>query len=221
MFYWTLLLVQRLEIPPAQRERVAERVLVETLRVIDGQEQEFALKDKPASLEGYFAMVEGKTSGLFALPMAGAALCCGAPTAVVDDLAEAARHMGVLFQIQDDVLDLYGSKGRDMVGTDIAEGKRSVLVTHALTTLPQEHATWLRTLLDAPRRATPAARITEAIALLRGCGSLDFAMAELERRRHAALAVPSVADNPAISELVDGMCAVFLQPIQPLMASRS
>ncbi len=145
MFYWTLLLVQRLDAPADRREAVAERVLLETLRVIDGQEQEFSLKTAPANLEGYFAMVEGKTSGLFALPMAGAALYCGAPPAVVDDLAEAARHMGVLFQIQDDVLDLYGSKGRDMVGTDIAEGKRSALVVRALTTLPR----------SAPRGSRP------------------------------------------------------------------
>ncbi len=217
MFYWTLLLVQRLDAPADRREAVAERVLLETLRVIDGQEQEFSLKTAPANLEGYFAMVEGKTSGLFALPMAGAALYCGAPPAVVDDLAEAARHMGVLFQIQDDVLDLYGSKGRDMVGTDIAEGKRSALVVRALTTLPPERAAWLQAVLDAPREATSPAQVAEAIELLRACGALDFALAELERRRAAALAVPSVAASPALTELVGGMCAVFLAPIRQVL----
>jgi geranylgeranyl diphosphate synthase, type I len=221
MFYWTLLLVQRLEAPPALREAVAQRVLVETLRVIDGQEQEFALKAQPASLDGYFAMVEGKTSGLFALPMAGAALCCEAPPAVVEDLAEAARHMGVLFQIQDDVLDLFGSKGRDMVGTDIAEGKRSVLVVRALCTLPPTQTAWLQQLLEAPRDQTSPEAIAQAIDLLRACGALDFALAELERRHQAALAVPSVAANPALHQLVDGMCAVFLAPIQPLLETRA
>lgn len=217
MFYWTLLLVQRLEGDAARREAVATRVLRETLRVIDGQEQEFALKDQPADLEAYFAMVEGKTSGLFALPMAGAALYCGAPAAVVEGLAEAARHMGVLFQIQDDVLDLYGDKGRDMVGTDIAEGKRSVLVVRALTTLPPESAAWLRGVLDAPREAVTRQDIAQAIELIQACGALGFALAELDRRRIAALAVPAVAADPALSALVDGMCAVFLAPIQPLL----
>ena len=221
MFYWTLLLVQRLELPAQLREAVAQRVLVETLRVIDGQEQEFALKGQPASLEGYFAMVEGKTSGLFALPIAGAALCCGAPAAVVEDLAEAARHMGVLFQIQDDVLDLYGSKGRDMVGTDLAEGKRSVLVVRALSTLPPDQAAWLHDLLEAPRDQTHADDIAQAIELLRDCGALDFALTELEHRHRGALAVPSVAASPALHQLVDGMCAVFMAPIQPLLEART
>jgi geranylgeranyl pyrophosphate synthase len=220
MFYWTLLLVQRLDAPPALREAVAQRVLIETLRVIDGQEQEFALKTRPPSLEGYFAMVEGKTSGLFALPMAGAALFCGAPAEVVEDLAEAARHMGVLFQVQDDVLDLFGAKGREMVGTDIAEGKRSALVVHALTTLPAADRSWLATLLDSPREQTRPEHIEEAIEILRSCGSLDFALDELERRRGAALAVPSVAGDPALRELVGGMCDVFLAPIQPLLQER-
>ncbi len=221
MFYWTLLLVQRLEGPAALREAVAERVLLETLRVIDGQEQEFQLKSQPPSLAGYFAMVEGKTSGLFALPMAGAALFCEADEAVVNDLSEAARHMGVLFQIQDDVLDLFGSKGRDMVGTDIAEGKRSVLAVRALTTLPQAEAAWFAGVLDAPREDTSPADIQRAIALIRDHGALDFALDELARRRDAALATPAVAASPALSELVGGMCAVFLAPIEPLLESRS
>ena len=221
MFYWTLLLVQRLDGPPTLREAVAQRVLLETLRVIDGQEQEFALKGRPASLEGYFAMVEGKTSGLFALPMAGAALFCRAPAAVVRDLAEAARHMGVLFQIQDDVLDLFGSKGRDMVGTDIAEGKRSALVVHALCTLPPQRTAWLEAVLEAPREATSPEQIAEAIQLLEACGALDFAITEVTRRRDAAVSVPSVAASPALTQLVAGMCTVFLAPIQPMLERRS
>ncbi len=221
MFYWTMLLVQRLDAPAALREAVAERVLLETLRVIDGQEQEFALKSEPASLEGYFAMVEGKTSGLFALPMTGAALFCGADPAVVEDLAEAARHMGVLFQIQDDVLDLYGSKGRGTVGTDIAEGKRSVLVARALCTLPPERSAWLQGVLDAPREETRAEDIGETIELLRACGALEFSLAELARRRDAAITVPAVATSPGLARLVGGMCSVFLAPIQPLLEDDS
>jgi len=221
MFYWTLLLVHRLDAPPALREAVAKRVLLETLRVIDGQEQEFGLKGQPASLAGYFSMVEGKTSGLFALPMAGAAVVCEAPPAVVDDLAEAARHMGVLFQIQDDVLDLFGSKGRDMVGTDIAEGKHSVLVVHALTTLPPEQARWLQAMLDAPREATCPEQVARVIELMRSCGALDFALAELAHRRDAALGVASVASSAELTQLVGGMCDVFLAPIQPLIEALS
>lgn len=222
MFYYAVLLTQEFEAPALRREQAAKRLLVETLRVIDGQEREFLLKGKAdLTLEHYFEMVEGKTSGLFALPMAGAATLCDAPDEVVAGLAEAARHMGVLFQIQDDTLDLYGEKGRDQRGSDIAEGKRSALVIHALAHASKDDAAWLRELLDRDRSATTQAEIDRAIELLRRTGSLRFvldAMADLKAR---ALAVPALAPHPELVALVRGMCDLFLKPIEPLLEGES
>ena len=77
MFYFAVLLCQRTRVAPATREAFSRRLLTATLQVIDGQEREFMLKTmKDVSLEDYFTMVEGKTSGLFALPMAAAAELC-------------------------------------------------------------------------------------------------------------------------------------------------
>src|SRR5690606_9039080 len=128
-------------------------------------------KEAP-TLADYFAMVEGKTSGLFALPMAGAAELCGAAPELVEGLAEAARHMGVLFQIQDDTLDLYGDKGRELRGADIAEGKRSALVVHALGELADNERAWLVEVLDKERSETSQEEIDRACELLKDCGSL-------------------------------------------------
>lgn len=215
LFYYAVLLLQRLEHPPAQRERASARLLRETLRVIDGQERELRLKEQPApSLDDYFAMVEGKTSGLFALPLAGAAELCGAAPEVVEALVEASRHLGVLFQIQDDVLDLYGDKGRDARGSDIGEGKRSVLVVHALNHASADDARWLREVLGRERSETSSDDIAQASALFERVGSLDFALEELQRRRHAAL------QSPALKTLLDGLCDLFLAPIAPLIAGR-
>lgn len=218
MFYYTLLLAQRLQVRPKVREKVARRVLVETLRVIDGQEREFALKGtEPLSLDRYFEMVEGKTSGLFALPMAGAAEACDAPAPLIDGLGEAARHMGVLFQIQDDTLDLYGEKGRGVRGSDIGEGKRSVLVVHALENASDSDAKWLLGVLDRDRSETTQDDVSAVLELLERLGSLQFALTELERRKHLALDVEALRDQPALRSLVGGMCELFMQPIAPLM----
>ncbi|MBW2733153.1 MAG: polyprenyl synthetase family protein [Deltaproteobacteria bacterium] len=221
MFYYALLLLQRLDVPVEARERAASRLLHDTLRVIDGQEREFLLKGQKApSLEGYFAMVEGKTSGLFALPLAGAAELCGAEETVVEALAESSRHLGVLFQIQDDVLDLYGDKGRASRGSDVGEGKRSVLVVHALNHGSAEDACWLRGVLDRDRAETCSGDISEACALFERLGSLDFALSEVSRRRQAALEPTIYRTQETISSLVDGLCDLFLAPIAPLMAER-
>ncbi|MFH1131331.1 MAG: polyprenyl synthetase family protein [Pseudomonadota bacterium] len=222
MFYYTVLLAQKVDVPTELREAVTQRVLLQTLRVIDGQEREFQLKKKETPiLEDYFLMVEGKTSGLFALPMAGAAQLCGAPAGLVCGLEDAARHMGVLFQIQDDVLDLYADKGRDMRGSDIAEGKRSALVVHALETCGSEDRKWLRHILDKQREETSAEDVKEVIALFARTGSLQNALAEIVQRRKRALNVKALEDYPRLKELVCGMCDLFLEPIRPMMAKES
>lgn len=217
MFYFAVLLTQQFEAPALRREQASRLLLVETLRVIDGQEREFNLKTKSVvTLDDYFSMVEGKTSGLFALPMAGAAILCDAPEVVCAGLAEAARHMGVLFQLQDDTLDLYGDKGRAQRGSDIAEGKRSALVVHALEHASKAEALWLRELLDRPRAATTQPEIERAIELLVATGSRDFALQEMRSRKARALAVPRVAEHPELQSLVRGMCELFMQPLEPL-----
>ena len=215
MFYYAVLLVQTLD---DKRVAMARRLLVATLKVIDGQEREFLLKQKDSvTLDDYFAMVEGKTSGLFALPMAGAAELAGASSEVCEGIEEAARHMGVLFQIQDDALDLFGDKGRDQVGTDIAEGKRSVLVVHALNMADDATKARLSAIVDKDRTETSSDEIAEAIDIVKRAGSLDYALAEIRRRKDAALTAVGVADNERLSALVGGICALFLKPIAPLM----
>ncbi len=221
MFYYTILLSQRLEIPAVRREAIARRVLVDTLRVIDGQEREFALKNaERISMTDYFRMVEGKTSGLFALPMAGAAEVLGMPKEVVDGLAEAAGHLGVVFQIQDDVLDLYGDKGREMRGSDVGEGKRSALVVHALEHASERDRAWLIAILDKPREATTEQDVRDVMALFERTGSLDFALDEIQRRREAALSIPALGEHPRVLQMVGGLCDLFLQPIAPLYRSK-
>ena len=220
MFYYTLLLAQRLEVPAILREAAARRILVETLRVIDGQEREFQLKRPNAvSLDEYFRMVEGKTSGLFALPMAGAAELAGGSPTVIDGLTGAARHLGVLFQIQDDVLDLYGDKGRAVRGSDVGEGKRSALVVHALNHGSPADRQWLLETLDKDRAATSEQDVIDVMQLFERTGSLRFALDELQRRRDAAVAAVERSGDVALIRLVAGLGDLFLAPIQPLLTS--
>ncbi len=219
MFYYTLLLLQRVDVPQTRRELVARRVMEETLRVIDGQEKEFLLKqqERPDPAD-YFDMVVGKTSGLFALPMCGAAVLCGAGDAVVHGLMEAARHMGVLFQIQDDLLDLYGQKGRGARGGDIREGKRSMLVVHALRNAEEEDAAWLLEVLSKDRKLNTPEDIDQAMALFQRSGSLDAALDEIRSRKARAAAVFNRQEQAPLAAMVEAMCDLYLEPIRGIVA---
>jgi hydroxymethylglutaryl-CoA reductase len=219
MFYYTLLLIDRLALPVARRQAVARRTLRDTLRVIGGQERELGLArlDRPR-LEDYFAVVEGKTSGLFALPMAGAAVLCGAAPPLVHALEQAARHLGVLFQIQDDLLDVYGEKGRDRAGSDIREGKRSVLAVHALQHAPAGDAQRLRAILDRQRAATTREEVAEAMELFERHGAPGFALQEIAQRRRRALAAAAHGDHPALVGMIDALSELLVEPIRPVMS---
>jgi geranylgeranyl pyrophosphate synthase len=215
MLFWTLALARRADFEVQRRDRLVERIVRDTIRVIDGQEREFLLKEMEApSSADYFRMVEGKTSGLFALPMAGTAELCGAAPELVEVLADAAMHLGVLFQIQDDVLDLYADKGRDQRGSDIGEGKISALVVHFLEHAPADEAAWLREILDSPRDQVSSEDVDRAAQLFEERGTLRAALDEIERRRRLAVDDPVIAAHPELAQLLRGIAALFLRPIE-------
>lgn len=222
MFYYTLMLIRRIEGTPELRESLYERAMLDTLEVIDGQEREFALKSKlHPTLDDYFAMVDGKTSALIALSLSGGAMLAGAGERTVEPLRRAAHHLGILFQIQDDVLDLYGDKGRERVGEDVAEGKRSLLAVHALGALPEPERERLRTVLDLPREDTTVELIEEAKASFERAGSLDFALDEIERRREAAIGAAARTGHRNLVRLAEHLADLFLRPIASITVART
>ena len=221
MLYWPLLMLDRLDSPDGQFRAINRRFARQALAVIDGQEREFALThvDEPTA-EDYFRMVEGKTGGLFRLAVAGGAELSGASAELVDQLDAAAADLGVLFQIQDDILDLYGEKGREHRGTDICEGKISALVVHYLENADPSEAETLRGLLEADREEVTLEEIDEMAEAFRRVGSLDAALGEIVDRRERALAQPEIADRPRLRELLTGIADLFVTPIRHVFEDR-
>lgn len=222
MLYWAPLLLMSMDAAVEKREALIKRLLRQSLLIMDGQEREFLLKDvESPSMDAYFKMVEGKTGGLFMLTLAGAAEFCDAPAKAVADFETAAAHLGVLFQVQDDVLDLYADKGRLQRGADIFEGKISVLVVHFLANAPQAERAWLRGLLNAPREHIGPDDIAKVARAFRERGSLDFAVSEIARRHRLALKSGVFDDYPALSMLLNAVVDRFVAPIRPLIDARA
>jgi geranylgeranyl pyrophosphate synthase len=179
-------------------------------QVVRGQVDEFRLKRlaRP-TLAQYLDVIRGKTAGLFSLPLEAAALVAGTSDAERAALAAAGETLGLLFQIQDDLLDLVGEKGRDQVGTDIAEGKPSLPVVWALNEADPVTSARLHEIIAAPRAQTSSANISEAIGLLEASGAMRFAIAEVKR-----LAAQVRATNTRIAPLLDDLVTSVLAPIQ-------
>jgi len=116
--------------------------------VIHGQALEIELRrDKILpDLKSYESVVVGKTGGLFSLCLVFGGIAAGLSPQELNLLEGIGMWLGQSFQIQDDIIDLLGDKGRGMPGSDLWEGKPSWLVAYAATHFSESFASPL----DAP-----------------------------------------------------------------------
>jgi octaprenyl-diphosphate synthase len=156
------------------------------------------------SEDDYFDIIDGKTAALTACCCRLGALYAGADDDTVERLAEYGRHLGVAFQIADDLLDLTGleeATGKTL-GTDLAQQKLTLPVIHMLQRVPAEQAATLRQMLRDP--ATPR----EAFApFLRETNALGYARRRAEefaaRAREALRVLPPSEERSLLAGLTD------------------
>lgn len=123
--------------------------------------------------EAYLRIVREKTGYYLAAPIQGGAIVAGADEATLGAIGEMAQFLGPLFQVIDDIIDLTHGKGRETIGSDIREGKRSYLVARAMQAATAAERARLVEILDRPREATTSEDVTEAIALFEKYGAID------------------------------------------------
>lgn len=111
---------------------------------------------------GYFRAVSGKTGTLFALPVRGAAELAGLETDEANSLALTFSSIGILYQLQDDLLDLFNAKGRRSRGSDIYEGRLSAVVLSHLDLHPSDTGEVLE-ILEKPREETTEQEVSQLI----------------------------------------------------------
>jgi geranylgeranyl pyrophosphate synthase len=160
----------------------------------------------------YRSAIAGKTGALVALPVRGAAIIAGHPSG--EELADVFAELGVLFQLQDDVLDLYGDKGRERPASDLFEGKVSALVVAHLERRPRDRG-WLLELLRAPREATPAREVRRAIAAVIDSGALAATLARIDELASRARQSPLLAEVPPLRRVALELLELALRPIEP------
>ena len=159
---------------------------------------------------------KGKTSALMALPVHGACLLSGLSTTRSKEISDSLQQLGLLFQIQDDVLDLYGDKGRDVRGGDLRQGRVSALVAEHLTRQPSDEK-WLVGLLGQSREATTDQDIDHAAVTFQDSGTLDSV---LEYIRFLSIRIqedPVLKEEPKLHKVVLGLVDTCLRPISHLM----
>ena len=105
------------------------------------------LFDVDRSEEGYSSAIEGKTASLFGTSCRVGGMVSGVGEPTLDALTRYGFHLGMCFQIVDDVLDLTASEAAlgKPAGQDLLEGVYTLPVIYALRESPE-----LRELLGQP-----------------------------------------------------------------------
>ena len=124
----------------------------------------------------YLQMCAYKTGCLTRMAARLAAVLSDADKDQVERLGRFAEMIGIAFQIQDDILSASGSEFQDKkgYGDDITEGKRTLMVIHAIKHADEKERKRLLEILDMHTRDKRL--IKEAIDILQRTGSVDYAM---------------------------------------------
>jgi geranylgeranyl diphosphate synthase, type I len=138
-------------------------------------------------------------------------LLIGATTGGLDapGLAALSRYgldLGRAFQLRDDLLGVFGDPDETgkPAGDDLREGKRTVLLAHALAGTDAAGRARVETLLGRPD--LDAGQVEELRAVIRGSGAVQRLEREIEqlgRSAHTALEVATTLDDTARDALLE------------------
>ena len=189
------------------------RVLVElidmTRRTIEGQALDIGWAREgryDITPEDYLVMATHKTAHYSgAVPLAIGAIVGGGTEAQIEGLRNYGLDTGLAFQIQDDLLNLVGKAESTKKGfrDDITEGKRTLVVVHALQNLGESDRKRLVEILSSHTK--DSSDLDEAVAIMGKSGSIDYArsyaenLTSIAKNRLVDMIEPSPARDLLIS----------------------
>ena len=153
-------------------------------------------------------MIAGKTAAMFQVCSESGAMLSGADENTVSAMAEWGLQLGLCFQLMDDLIDVTGDSDTlgKPAGSDILEGKRTLIAIHALQQDHDSLSTFLE-LFGSYSDQKDDTRMKLALAELRASGSIDHALSRAmhhHSRAHELLnQIPASNARDVLRELTD------------------
>ena len=161
--------------------------------------------------DGYLEVIRCKTAKLFEAATRLGAILGGAPSAQEEAMADYGMRLGTAFQLIDDVLDYSGEQaviGKN-VGDDLAEGKPTLPLIHAIRRGTPEQARRVRSAIEHGGRN----ELDAVIEAIRATGALDYAREQARAESRAACA--------ALEPLPRSTCRDYLLQLADFAVTRS
>ena len=141
------------------------RNFADTLRVMANGEltQDMSAFEYSPDVQRYLDRIYGKTASLFATAAEGGAIVSGAPEAVVAPMRSFGEHLGMAFQIVDDILD-FSATSEELgkpAGSDLLSGTLTLPTLLYMERYPDDNP--VRRAFEGVRRRANLARAVEEI----------------------------------------------------------
>lgn len=171
------------------------QILADTTNAIaEGEVMQLLNIHNPDTTEArYFEVIRCKTARLFEAAAQLGAVLAERPPLEERALAAYGLHLGMAFQLVDDLLD-YSAAGADIgknIGDDLAEGKPTLPLIHTMQHGAPEQRALIRAAIEQGGRTL----IDEVIAAIESTGAIDYT-ARLAREE-TDRAVAALSDLPA------------------------
>jgi geranylgeranyl diphosphate synthase type I len=195
MFALAFAAVQRLAVlgVSADRTLAALGIFTETcVALTEGQHLDMCFEQRMhVTVAEYLRMIQGKTAALIGASVAIGGLIGGAAPGGDVALRRFGQEIGLAFQIQDDILGVWGDPAvtGKAAGNDILRRKKSLPLLHVLSNDVNGPA--FRALQQRPDLGTE--EVPEALALLAAAGSYDYALQQMNGHYAAGLNALRVA----------------------------
>lgn len=183
------------------------KMLADTTNTIaEGEVQQLINAGDPSvDEENYLDVIHKKTAILFQTATAAGALLAEQPDERVEALAQYGHHLGMAFQLQDDVLDYLGNAeemGKN-IGDDLAEGKPTLPLIFSMREGTAEQAQLIRESI----KNCDASKIADVVKIVQSCGGLEYtkqaANVHAKKAQHVIANLPETKYKQALYELAD------------------
>ncbi len=170
----------------------------------EGQQLDIEFENREVvSEEEYIEMIHGKTAAMFLTCAEVGSHLAGADEDVIQCMHDWGLALGLCFQLMDDLIDVLSDSdtlGKPS-GSDVAQGKRTLMVIHALRQPPSQSKDDLLAVLGKGEDVT-AEQVARGHQALHDLGSIEYAKVKAEsyhRKAHDCL--DRISDNPALRAL--------------------
>lgn len=209
LFAYAFEMITDSDIDDRVKSDLVKNVAYVVRKIAEGQQMDINFEDEETvDSKEYLEMIRLKTSILFGAAAYGGARIGGTNEREARELENMATNVGLGFQIWDDYLDATASEeilGKPS-GSDIRQGKRTLLVIEALNRANNEQRKRLLEILDSENSDED---VEEAVNIMDECGALKECHKQanqyLEGARKVLLKYPESEARNLFEELLEYM----------------